>query len=86
MRRRSEEERMKRLADEKPSKTSSTFNSCEEGKMPDPTMPEARGRTPWSTYPTRYGMKGSRSRSKDTRKGRSPSYGKGAREDSKGPP
>ena len=86
VRRRSEEERMKRLVDEKPSKTSSTFNTPEEGKMPDPTMPEARGRTPWSTYPTRYGMKGSRSRSKDTRKGRSPSYGKGAREDSKGPP
>ena len=86
VRRRSEEERMKRLAEEKPSKTSSTFNTPEEGKMPDPTMPEARGRTPWSTYPTRYGMKGSRSRSKDTRKGRSPTYGKGAREDSKGPP
>ena len=34
----------------------------------------ALGRTPWSTFPARYGVKGSRSRSTEgTRKGRSPS-------------
>ena len=65
-------------------RSSSTFNTPEEAKPEAPSVLDmlgSRGRTPWSTYPARYG-KGSRSQSKDPpRKGRSPSYGKGFKED-----
>ena len=85
--RRKQEEDKKKKKDKEEGhapRSSSTFNTPEEAKPEAPSVLEmlgGRGRTPWSTYPARYG-KGSRSQSKDPpRKGRSPSYGKGFKED-----
>ena len=87
-RKRQEEDKKKKKKKEEGHvpRSSSTFNTPEEAKPEAPSVLDmlgSRGRTPWSTYPARYG-KGSRSQSKDPpRKGRSPSYGKGFKEDPK---
>ena len=64
----------------KPTRPTSAYNTPDEG----PTMPKQahegkddRGRTPWSYRQPTYGGKGSRSRSKETRRSTSPTF-KGA--------
>ena len=81
-----EEKKKKERKERERPRSASNFNTPDEegpNGIPGADDLHARGRTPWSTYPARYGVKGSRSRSKEQqRKGRSPSYGKG---DMKGP-
>ena len=76
-----EEKKKKEREEVERPRSASNFNTPDEegpNGIPGADDLHARGRTPWSTYPARYGVKGSRSRSKEQpRKGRSPSYGKG---------